>query len=348
MVADRKTGKSAVGDRWKSLREWFDAGAKVAIAAVGVFFAYLADDYSKRTSAITLLSNRETAESELRSRMLQSLIGPFIETKTGESGLKPESAAMLLNLLQLNFHRNFELKPLLLKVDSDLKGQQFSSQRRELRSVARRVVDRQVAMLRASGAKNELSWFESLWYSSPSPGSDIDMYFSGNKGADTPDRSEQRRVQIVTSSPADDPKFNSFQHPANIFGAKQGVCSVSPNGAHSLLFHVNDFDVTNGTADISWQVEKGPSACEKAATDDASQLFLEGQDFTITPYDFPLTDNTLLDQNQRFALNLYYVPYDDNLEPKIQIKLVWFPEGYITERERPMNFYEVNKMLGLE
>jgi hypothetical protein len=27
---------------------------------------------------------------------------------------------------------------------------------------------------------------------------------------------------------------------------------------------------------------------------------------------------------------------------------VWFPEGYITERERPINYYEVNRMLGVE
>lgn len=70
--------------------------------------------------------------------------------------------------------------------------------------------------------------------------------------------------------------------------------------------------------------------------------------FTVSPYDFPLTDNAQLDVSRRFAVNLYYATEIEPQKPMILLKLVWFPEGYITERERPINYYEVNRMLGVE
>jgi len=41
---------------------------------------------------------------------------------------------------------------------------------------------------------------------------------------------------------------------------------------------------------------------------------------------------------------LYHIKKDDT----VHLKPVWFPKGYITERERPVNCLEVRKLLEVE
>jgi len=55
-----------------------------------------------------------------------------------------------------------------------------------------------------------------------------------------------------------------------------------------------------------------------------------GLDFELTQFDFPLTDYTQLDDQHRFAISLFDLGSDSGV-----IKVVWFPLGYVTERERP-------------
>jgi hypothetical protein len=173
-------------------------------------------------------------------------------------------------LLQLNFHRNFELKPLLLRVDSQLSKKNLTEERHELRSIARRVADRQVAMLMAAGVENQNSWsdwFTSLVSKSRTGASDVDLYFSYKEQIDI---SELPPTLLASTlgfehKPNKD-SFDTATHPAIFYNASgQGVCSVSPNGAYSLLVHVTDFDAAKGTVKVSWTVARDSNACLKAA-----------------------------------------------------------------------------------
>ena len=58
-----------------------------------------------------------------------------------------------------------------------------------------------------------------------------------------------------------------------------------------------------------------------------------GLDFDLTQFDFPLTDYTQLDDQHRFAISLFELGRESGV-----IKIIWFPLGYITERERPFDF----------
>jgi hypothetical protein len=69
--------------------------------------------------------------------------------------------------------------------------------------------------------------------------------------------------------------------------------------------------------------------------------------FTITPYDFSLTDNTLLADGNRFAVTLEYIEIDETLKT-VYLRLIWFPKNYFTARERPMNYSEFRERLGLQ
>ena len=347
-MAALKANPGKNGDPLKTVREWFDVIAKVIIAIVGVIFAFYADDYRQKTSLVTLLSQRETAESELKSNMLQHLIGPFVGRAAGDEPLDPRRARALLDLLALNFHTHFELKPLLLKVDSELQLKGYEDDRRALRSTARRVVDRQIAMLWAAGSApggNRLNASGSAASSRPSQ---ANLWFVQVQELDDPN------VTLLADpdgKAGGDEKINRAWNPALFTnGAGQGVCSLSPDRAYAVRFRVEGFDPKEGTAKVAWSIADA-QACKAAG--DRAQKKPAWQDggwpFTLSPYDFPLTDNAPLDPSQRFALNLYNVHFiDQESSPVLQIKLVWFPRGYITERERPMNYYQVNKTLGLE
>jgi len=63
--------------------------------------------------------------------------------------------------------------------------------------------------------------------------------------------------------------------------------------------------------------------------------------FELSWLDLPLTDNTILPDGNRFAVYLRSV-FNDTL----MINVMWFPKGYFTPRERPLNYNEVQELLG--
>lgn len=68
-------------------------------------------------------------------------------------------------------------------------------------------------------------------------------------------------------------------------------------------------------------------------------------DFESSWFDFPLTDNTLLSDGNRFAIVFQY------LDPRYQIvgiNFVWFPKAYFAPRERPINYADIRKKLKIE
>lgn len=355
MSSGERARPPASSERMKTLRDWIDVIAKAAIALVGVFLAYLADNYQQKASVVTLLSQRETAESNLRSSMMGHLIGPFVGTAEQNKPLAPERAQVLLELLALNFHAHLELKPLFVRVDRQLHVEKNDAGRPALEGIARRVVDRQIAMLRAAAPDAGRSWWRGLFSPPPALAQPVDLFFTHTNALQEPERmlrawDENARVR------SDDPKaagFNTASNPAMFgSGGGQSACSTSPDGKYALRVRVTSFSPADRTAGVSWQMSRDPKACEPAgdaaSAAGKSDAWQPPKSFTLSSYDFPLTDNTQLDPTRRFALNLYYIADGDPETTQVQLKLVWFPEGYITERERPMNYFEVNRTLGIE
>jgi len=75
--------------------------------------------------------------------------------------------------------------------------------------------------------------------------------------------------------------------------------------------------------------------------------------FQLSWFDLPFTDNTLLPDGNRFAvyLRLMQPPYPakGNLPAfpgTLTVAVLWFPKGYFTPRERPLNYREVQELLG--
>jgi hypothetical protein len=356
MSTSKTTPRPPSGDRMKTLRDWIDVIAKASIALVGVFLAYLADNYQQKASVVTLLSQRETAESNLRSSMMGHLIGPFVGSAEQNKPLAAERAQVLLELLALNFHSHLELKPLFMRVDRQLHDEGRDAGRPALEGIARRVVDRQIAMLRAAAPDSGRSGWRGLFSPPPAAARPVDLFFRQTGALQDSERMLVARDDDGRPS-SNDPntlRYNAADNPV-LFGSGggQSVCSISPDGRYALRMRVTSFSLDERTAAVSWQMSRNPQDCAAAksvagGSADKGDAWQPAKGFTITSYDFPLTDNTQLDPTRRFALNLYYIVAGDPVAAQLQLKLVWFPEGYITERERPMNYFEVNRTLGIE
>lgn len=221
---------------------------------------------------------------------------------------------LLVELLALNFHEHFELKPLFDRVDKRLANEGAQEARGSLRSVADRIIDRQIASLRKEGSAN----------SSDGAGARVDMLTiteppltpSQKAVFDSLVANEQRPYQVVAT----------LQEPISDL--------TSPDGKHRLTVVVDEADWANHRLKVQLVAisTKGESLDSNVA-------------FTLTHFDFPLTDNTLFPDGNRIALALSSVHAEGGLK-SIVLKLIWFPKDYFTPRERPLDNSEFLKLVG--
>jgi len=387
----------------------------IAVAIItligGLFAAYI----QSKMSASSLISQREQAESELRATMFKDLVGPIIGTDPEKITI--ERKRLLVELLALNFGENFELKPLLIEVDEELakrieekkEREKIMLERESLRSIARRVIGRQIAMLSNEGPKGDktsvvvLDFFESpeeylkesgtssffsendFKYPYPftkeklceaikdgdyklalkASEKTIDWlnelltvsYFYDEVLKKNPDRKFSEAIKSLVeetknyrgkdfSSLEEKQKDNviklnrlvlmeifPMETPGYIIGNKKEIQMKSPDKGCDLYIRIESCDWYNQTCKV------------KIRSQIRSQDRPFEASFTLTWFDFPLTDNTLFADGNRFAFVFDQFYVDKN---SVSVKLVWFPKVYFTPREHPINYSEFRKKLSIE
>jgi hypothetical protein len=325
--ANDKSRQSESGGWWKN--NWvkcIDALAKIVAAGAVAGVALIAHNFESAMSATSLLNQREQAETNLRATLLHDLITTVTDRVDSEKGIDSNRELVLVKLLTLNFHDHFEFKPLLLDLDQRLALKKDNKARRALQSVARRIVDRQVNKLLAIGREADR------------PAKSVSVYFEQGANFNAPLKEscdQWAETDEDTSGMPENIILNKDQPAHFVEAMSQKVCVFSPDRQYILEISLQKFDEHAGSVSVY------ASILRHDQTPIASF-----DDFTITPYDFPFTDNTKINYNLRFALSLYNIPEPGN--SKIQLKVVWFPKGFITERERPVNYLEVRKWLGLK
>ncbi len=301
---------------------FFDVAAKmigaIAIAAVTLFV----HNYESRMSATALLSQREQAETNLRASMLHDLVDPILSP--GQGSPDPQRELLLAELLALNFHDHFEFKPLLENVAAkvDKLG------RNSLEQIARRVADRQINMLLATHTSATPARAMVIYCRKASQGENISPSpecspFNGNIG--------DNGQMDGKGSQMDPLVFSNF--------TGESVCIYSPDRKIKVEMAIIGYRFSPKQAHLSLNIYRNGSDREPSYST---------SDFWITPFDFPLTDNTRLDSKHRFAFVLYEMSRnegDDEAPLEIVLKMIWFPEGYITPTERPVNYQEIRKLL---
>ena len=89
------------------LHKLVDGSAKIIAAGAIVAAAIIANNFQSKMSTISLLSNRELAESQLRGEMFANLISPIIGSRDENNKYDPRREQLLVELLALNFHEHF-------------------------------------------------------------------------------------------------------------------------------------------------------------------------------------------------------------------------------------------------
>jgi len=382
-----------VSSSWRAIKDVVDTLAKVAGAGAIVFAAIIANNYQvemseenirnqNKQAAFTILSQREQAESQLRASMFSDLIDPIIGPRSGNE-ISAERERLMVELLTLNFHEHFEFKPLLLHVDQRLASKNIEGmskeeaikERNSLRSVARRVIGRQIAVLIQEGAEEPILLTLSDTDKSKFPDgfrrvaksdfrydnlvqdllkkglieSDKEkhdyVYFSHNIKDERELETELKKIGVRT---------DRIRRIIKIWRQSRWQVSQMPGEkVIPLQFRqVGDGTQVSQTVSLSspvggehpvdvtisapdWENQTVEVSLKIKSSTEESSSDTT-KNFALTWYDFPFTDNTLLSDGYRFALVL--ADMDAGILPRTaNLEFIWFPQNYFPPRERPIN-----------
>jgi hypothetical protein len=293
----------------------------VAATVVGL---YATNSLKEREIAIanennmqSLRNQREESETNLRSAMFRELVGPLLQSEGGITAAgdqadlpRAQRLALLAELLALNFHEHFELGPLLRYVDT-LPGQTEEARAR-LRSTSRRVISRQLAPLLSSAA---LGQGQHPAFLEISLNSDVADLTEGLQSCAIPEPAPASAGGSITLSCS-----SSAQ------GAPLRV--VSPDGQDSLQVNIRAVNWAAQTVGI-YALVLGPQG--------ESQRHTPPIEFTLSPYSFPFSDNTLLPSGNRFGIYLTRIDIVPDVLQVMRLSFVWFPKDFVPPRERPFD-----------
>jgi hypothetical protein len=285
-------------------------------------------------STSQLLNQREQSDTTIRAELFKALSDKVFRDASGRLG--PEQRAVFAELLALNFHQHIELKPLMLDIDQQLHAEGKREDIGTLRSVARRIRDRQVQLLTRATAPD----------GPPIPGDrpipatlgSVD-YIAVQNAGNPPVGNRPTLRSACEISPLDgmnvmrsDPVF--FALPSG-----QGLLSVAVN---ALDFERETFRVAlRHVSAAELEPQLPPTASPNA---EGVSLESRAMEFTTTWYDFPMTDSTLMKSGLRYA---FFVDRVCPKEQVVRLGVLWFPENFVPAFERPISSKEIMERLNL-
>lgn len=143
------------GKNWLDVADIAIKGLATALVTIAVAYYGITSETKRAKTAeanrnsqiiIQTLSNRESAAADLKARMFDSLMSHYFAGEGTEESVT-ESRELLLRLIALNFHTNFNLRPLFDDVNSRLEA----SEKEDLRKAAKAIAKSQTNSLVAAG-----------------------------------------------------------------------------------------------------------------------------------------------------------------------------------------------------
>jgi hypothetical protein len=293
----------------------------IAATAVGIYATNTLKEreieIATENNSQALRNQREESETNLRSAMFRELVGPLLQSEAGnlakgDPGDLPRAQrlALLAELLALNFHEHFELGPLLRYVDT-LPGQTDDARQR-LRSTSRRVISRQLAPLLSSATSTSRKHPAFL---------ELSLNSDATEPAD-----KAISCAMPEGSAAREPGALELQCSSMAIGVPLQI--VSPDGQDRLQVNVRAVNWAAQTVGI-YSVLLGPKG--------ESQTLTPPIEFTLSPYSFPFSDNTLLPSGNRFGIYLTRIDDIPDVARIMRLSFVWFPMDFVPPRERPFD-----------
>ena len=317
MTAENKgTDSRAEVQAKRDVQFWLDVVMKLTVPLGAIVAAWLANHFEQNRANLQLINQREQAESSLRATMFGQLIAPIAGPGGSDADKDPVRYAVLAQLLTLNFHEHFELRPLLqdaedrlAKYNGPVAPEAIHTARNNLRQAARRVIQRQISQL----------WEDEVV-------------------ACTPAASIETIFQFVSDPELEESLGQSAGSASFLVPSKElksfTLSSPDCRDTLSIVFDKPDLVAERVHVLIT------PASPAEATAD---YRF----DFDLTSFAFPFTDNAVLPNGNRFAFFVKDVSeLDDTGTSKImRVGLRWFPQNYYPPTERPTDYKEFRKTL---
>ena len=308
---ERDTDKNSLGQKVKFFA---DIVLKFTPAIATVVMGLIAYDFQSKSSAATLLNQREQAETQLRAALFKNLIGPLGGATDGKV-LDADHQRLLVELLMLNFHEHIEFKPLLIHTDERLvKGIEDKTKaqdaRNSLRSVARRVRERQVSVL---------------------------MKEQEHASESVEDCSGNAYAYVVSC------EFLSSQN--SLSTDENKVWNVhSPDGKYSIKVRIKEMDWNNEQFEVSFVIiDNKNSKISRASSFNVTSYDLPFTDNMIIDHNQKFALGvSYVDRVEEMH------SWSESVENSVTLQAVWFPKGYILPHERPVNYQEIRELLNLQ
>jgi hypothetical protein len=344
--AEQKPAGAPAQPSWKAQVSFLadtinKAALPIVTAIVALAGTIITSKINESNSLRTTINQREQAETTLRSSMFKELVNPLLTPGDTPDVTRPQRLALLAELLALNFHEHFELGPLLTYVD-ELPAQ-TSDNRRRLRSAARRVIARQIAVLDQQAVRGGQCADTGVLASNL----DIHLRSKSSEPTDVPQFCE------LTSTEGNQPVLDcSARANEKVVILKPFVVS-SPDCNARFTVTLSDLDWRNHSVRVLMTSVDGDAdrARKTGASQARVQEFIE---FTLSQYALPYSDNTLLRDGNRFGIYMRGVepsrepctpPACDPSWRRMRLSLVWFPPDFIPPRERPTDFRRIRESL---
>jgi len=338
---------------------------------------------SKKESArlITELQiRREQAESELRKDVFEQTLQAFLlKNQSNDNSVKGMSKQLLrLELLTLNFGDSLSLSPLFTEFHHDLKfikhvekedrvtlDEDVRGLAKRLDSLARRVASNQVSSLVQHGVAKDILISLKGYIQDTEVECPTILY---NEHIPWPEREVQRRFGIYN----DKNKLQMLDEEIQVmfdpktdtglltvyFDMLNAERKMSLQGATRYLeITIKDVDLCEKSAKITFIIYKTLASelqqpkefplIEKK--DDLSLIGTDGlkvevrRSFNLDYFNFPMVDNTRLEDSLRFAIVLDEFDLESD-EPTIKLTGIIFPSEYASLRDRP-GMKEARKLL---
>jgi hypothetical protein len=315
MAQENQAGESRKEVKTKrDVQFWLDVAMKLTVPLGAIVAAWLANHFEQNRANLQLINQREQAESSLRATMFGQLISPIAGPHDAGADIDPIRYAVLAQLLTLNFHEHFELKPLLQDADDRLSKYKGTvdpaailKARSNLREAAHRVIQRQIAQL----------WDDKIVDCKPAASVETTFQFVSDPDLEDSFSQAGDAATVLVPSKA----LKTFK-----------VTSPDCRDTLSITFDKPDFS--------SERVHVLITPATPVATETDYRF-----DFDLTSFAFPFTDNALLPNGNRFAFFIRDV--SDLDDSKImRIGLRWFPQNYYPPTERPTDYKEFRRALG--
>lgn len=273
-----------------------------AVAFIGLYGSYTLErnqalDTDTRLYA-ELMSQRENAETSLRKDMFNSIIGSFLKSKSAGY----EEKVLNLELLAYNFHEALDLGPLFKSVYAEIRESKKPNAEvylRRLEDAADEVKSKQIMSLEDSGGKLDATVdFGEL---KPDEGKTIEL-MSGPLNF-RPTETAQNLLLQNTTFKIDVLAVEQEQRRIRVKLEVKTPRNISATATPTANSNAAD---TNVETDTTYAV------------------------FWISPFDFPMIDNTRLPHGQRCALVLRKMGED-----RAELTLVSFPGSRASLKEKP-------------